>query len=102
MELPAEYQLVASIIVGVVIIGGALLKYLRDMRRGNDDPPVAGLAKEIGDFRRLIERIDERDRSGELADRIRELIGAIDNHRRQTEDLRRSIEGVTSALIRKA
>lgn len=97
MDLPPEYQIIASLIVGVIIIGGAVAKYVRDMRRG---PPA--IAEDMAEVRRLIERRDDHERTEELTSQIRQLAAAIDSHRRQIQDLGRSVEAVTSALIRRS
>lgn len=97
MELPPEYQIIASIIVGIVIIGGAVAKYVRDMRRG----APAIITEDMAEVRRLIERRDDHERTEELTSQIRQLAGAIDNHRRQMQDLGRSVEAVASALNRR-
>jgi uncharacterized protein with HEPN domain len=98
MELPPEYQIIASIIVGVIIIGGAVAKYVRDMRHGS--PAIA--SDDMAELRRLIERRDDQEHSEELTAQIRQLAAALDSHRRQMQDLGRSVEAVASALNRRA
>lgn len=97
MELPPEYQIVASIIVGIIIIGGAVIKYARDMRHGSSEI----ISEDVAELRRLIERREEQERSEELTSQIRQLCGAIESHRRQMQELGRSVDGVTSAIIRR-
>jgi hypothetical protein len=65
--LPPQYQLLASLLIGLILAGGAAIKFFRDMREGGSKIPDPILTT-IG------AALNDRDSLRSIADAIRSLL----------------------------